>query len=98
MPVTPNPVVCPYCGVDRRENPEHVQDVETCEKRFRPKTRVIYIPTHAKGDRKHADCEHGAVSSFNGTTVFVKFDKQVANLGWEGTTAQGCNPNDLVKV
>ena len=38
---------------------------------------VRYIPTHAKGDIKHPDCEDGVVSSiverWDGGTVFVRY-------------------------
>lgn len=66
--------------------------------RFAPSDRVRYVPGHVHGDAGHADCEDGAVSSQNGHSVFVKFDKQVARIGWEGTTSQGCDPADLVKL
>lgn len=67
---------------------------------FHTNDRVRYVPGHAYGDHHHPDCELGTVSSVSPTsgTVFVKFDKQVSRIGWEGTTAQGCNPEDLVKV
>lgn len=58
--------------------------------------RVAYIPMHAFGDPNHADVEHGTISSVNHKYVFVRFDHQVAKLGWEGTTAQACDPYDLV--
>ena len=58
--------------------------------------RVVYVPTHAFGDLKHPDVEHGTVSSCNEHYAFVKFDKQLNKLGWAGTTSQSCNPEDLV--
>lgn len=67
-----------------------------CE--FAPGDAVRYVPGHAHGDSDHADCEDGKVSSQNGFCVFVKFNKQVANIGWEGTTAQNCDPYSLVKL
>ncbi len=64
---------------------------------FKPLDRVIYVPMHAHGDRGHPDCERGCVSSVNAHgTVFVKFNAQVARLGWDGTTAQGCDADDLL--
>lgn len=65
---------------------------------FHGPQRVIYIPTHANGDRNHPDCERGLVSSISecGKHVRVKFDKQVGKFGWEGATAQSCDPSDLV--
>ena len=64
---------------------------------FQPGDRVIYVPMHAHGDRKHPDCEHGRVSSINAVgNVFVRFDKQVARLGWDNTTSQSCDPLSLV--
>jgi hypothetical protein len=59
--------------------------------------KVVYVPMHAHGDRGHADCERGVVSSVGTAgTVFVKFHAQVARLGWDGATAQGCDPDSLV--
>jgi len=65
---------------------------------FVAQERVAYIPTHAHGDIGHKDVEYGRVSSTNEKFVFVRFDKTVARLGWEGTTSQSCRPEDLVKV
>lgn len=48
---------------------------------------VTYIPTHAKGDASHKDCEHGTISSYNDTYVFVRF---------HSPNGQACNPKDLV--
>jgi hypothetical protein len=61
-----------------------------------PGIRVAYIPGHAHGEINHPDVEHGTVSSNNGKNVFVKFDKAVSRLGWEGTTSESCCPGDLV--
>lgn len=63
---------------------------------IRERQRVAYVPTHANGDLRHPDVERGAVSTKNNVYVFVKFDKQVAKFGWEGTTSQSCDPRDLV--
>lgn len=62
---------------------------------IKPGMLVWYVPTHAHGDINHADAEHGRVSSVNSKFAFVKFDKQVAKLGWDGTTSQSCDPADL---
>lgn len=64
---------------------------------FAPKQRVIYVPLHAGGDINHVDSERGTVSSVGAKYVFVKFDKQVSNFGWDGTTSQACDPIDLLK-
>jgi hypothetical protein len=61
-----------------------------------PGVRVAYIPGHTHGEINRPDVEHGTVSSNNGKNVFVKFDKAVSRLGWEGTTSQSCSPEDLV--
>lgn len=63
---------------------------------FRVGQRVIYVPMHAEGDLSHPDCEHGRISSKNEYFVFVRFDKHVQTLGWDGATAQCCDPSDLV--
>lgn len=62
---------------------------------FQSGARVRYVPIHAHGDREHQDVEFGTVSTNNGILVFVRFDKQVAKLGWEGATSQSCYPQDL---
>lgn len=64
---------------------------------FAPKQRVTYIPRHAEGNANHPDSEHGTVSSVGAQYVFVKFDKQLNTLGWDGTTSQACDPEDLQK-
>lgn len=66
---------------------------------FHPGDRVIYVPLHAHGDPHHSDCEHGTVSSLGRVgNVFVKFDAQVKKLGWDQTTSQSCDADDLVLV
>lgn len=62
----------------------------------KPGQRVAYIPGVADGDINHEAVERGAVSSANHRFVFVRFDKQVAKFGWDGTTSQSCDPDDLV--
>lgn len=58
--------------------------------------RVLYVPNHAEGDRSHKDCEWGTISSLNSHgEPWVKFDKQVAKFGWEGTTSQLCYLHNL---
>lgn len=63
---------------------------------FEPGDRVAYIPLHAAGDLQHPDVEWGKVSSIGRAgNVFVKFDKQVHKLGWDGATSQSCDAGDL---
>lgn len=65
---------------------------------FKPQQRVRYVPWHADGDQGHKDCEDGTVSSVSDRCVFVRFDEQVARLGWSGTTSQSCDPRTLVSL
>lgn len=65
---------------------------------FKRDDKVLYVPTHADGDVNHPDCQRGIVSSQNGVCVFVKYYPQLARFGWDGTTSQGTNPEDLVKL
>ena len=65
---------------------------------FQTKQKVLYIPTHAFGDTKHPDVETGYVSSTNKKFVFVKFEPQLTNFGWDGTTSQACDPKDLKPI
>ncbi len=53
----------------------------------KPGMRVVY-----KG---YDFSDWGNVSSKNDRFIFVKFDEIVAKMGWEGTTAQACYPEDL---
>lgn len=62
---------------------------------FKVGDRVRYVPTHAYNDQGHPDCETGVVTSLGPRSVFVRFDKQVARLGFDGATSQGCYPEDL---
>lgn len=48
---------------------------------LKPKQRVAYV--HFDGER-----EYGTVSSVNHLYAFVRFDAQVAKLGWDGATSQ----------
>ena len=69
---------------------------ELREKGAKTGTRVRYVPIHAHDDRTHPDCEDGAISSYNDTNVFVKFDSAVGRLGWDQTTSQACDPETLI--
>jgi len=72
--------------IDKSRQPLKLSDIK-------PQMRVGYVPAHSAWD--HSAVEFGTVSSKNGKYVFVKFDKQLEKFGWEGTTSQSCNPNDL---
>lgn len=63
---------------------------------IKPRMRIAYVPAHAEWDREAI--EYGTVSSTNHKYVFVKFDKQLAKFGWDGTTSQACDPHDLVAL
>jgi hypothetical protein len=76
---------------------KHSSGKTKVDRNFAPGDDVIYIPTQAHGDKNHPDCEHGRVSSVNESYVFVKFNAKVARLGWEGTTAEACDPFSLAK-
>jgi hypothetical protein len=52
------------------------------------KAKVCYIPTG----------ERGRISSWNETYIFVKFEQQLVNFGWVGTTSKACYPRDLKLV
>ena len=58
---------------------------------IKPRMKVTYIPGIANGDRSHAACEHGVVSSKNHKYAFVRFD------GHMGDTNPACDPADLVE-
>lgn len=65
-------------------------DTQTSEQEFRVGDLVKYIPNHAHGDPKHADCETGVVRVIGQHgTVFVLF---------KGSTAAGCYADNLVRL
>ena len=61
---------------------------------FKPDEHVLYIPTHAHGDRNHPDCEYGIVSSIGKMFVFVHYIKN----GIVQSTGQATDPVDLIKI
>lgn len=62
---------------------------------FKPGDRVRYVPRHAHGDRSHADCENGIVSSKNDSNVFVRYYYKAGGLRDQ---SQATDPDDLVKT
>lgn len=66
-------------------------DLQTAQPQdFREGERVLYVPMHANGDKKHPDCERGVVSSANDHFVFVRYE---GRSGSQATSA-----DDLVKL
>ena len=67
---------------------------------FKKGDRVIYIPSHASGDKQHPDCEKGVVSSVSQAFVFVKYDNAMCIMvsGDEPYTAQATIHEDLCKI
>ena len=63
---------------------------------FKKGDTVVYIPTHANGDKYHKDCEHGFVTSTTDKTVFCKFYWKDGSLR-NKANSEGCNRRDLVK-
>ena len=62
-----------------------IQQTELTEKhKMKP---VTYIPTHAKGDAGHKDCDRGYITSWNNISVFVRYN---------GSTSAATDPKDLV--
>jgi hypothetical protein len=57
---------------------------------FEAGDRVLYVPHHAHGDKTHADCERGIVTSTNEVNVFVRYGN--------GIHSQATSPEDLIKV
>lgn len=72
-----------------------VSEVEDFKLIAREGDRVRYVPSHAHGDAGHSDCEDGTITSFGRTAVFVRFDKNVRDLGWGGATSKSCSIPDL---
>jgi hypothetical protein len=63
--------------------------------------RIIYVPTHAGGDTRHPDCEHGVVKRMNddGSCAFVIYDNAMMRMvtGDEPYTAKSTRIEDLVE-
>ncbi len=57
------------------------------------KVKYISDPT-----KDVSDGEIGYVSSAKDTFIFIKFDNQLNDLGWDGTTAQACNFSQVVAL
>ncbi len=57
---------------------------------FNKGDRIRYVPSHARGDYTHPDCEDGVVSSVRDNGVFVKYDNsfKVMLTGDEDFTSQ----------
>lgn len=55
---------------------------------FRVGDKVIYIPSHAKGDLTHKDCEKGIVTSLGEKFVFVRYEKQHPESNGKATDAR----------
>src|SRR6185436_3820561 len=87
----------PACNAENRRIAERAARGARNLTDLYPRMRVAYIPTHAHGDINHPDVERGAVSSKNDKNVFVRFDKAVSKLGWDGATSQSCDPADLTR-
>ena len=66
---------------------------------FKHGDKVRYVPNHADGDIRHADCQDGVVSSTNEMFVFVKYNNAmcVMTTGDEPYTAQATKREDLVR-
>lgn len=65
---------------------------------IKPEMRVLYSPALEIMAGDYKCIQIGEVSSKNDQYAFVKFDKQVKRIGWNGTTAGACDPGDLAKV
>ena len=67
---------------------------------FRKGDRVVYIPGHAEGDRRHEDCEKGVVSSVTNHGAFVKYDNSMGIMvtGDEPYTSKLTSFEYLVKI
>lgn len=64
------------------------------EVQFKEGGRVRYVPFHAEGNRHHADCEDGIVTSVKekldgGYNVFVRFGTELHS--------KACDPETLVR-
>lgn len=51
---------------------------------FKEGDRVLYVPTHAQGDKTHKDCEHGIVFRVPKPlkdTIFVRYGSDIQPKG-----------------
>lgn len=68
------------------------------DKNFKKGDRVRYIPSHAKGDGSHKDCQEGVVKRVTDEWVFVIYDNLMCIMvtGEEKYTAAATDPRDLI--
>lgn len=52
--------------------PHYIEEIEVTKEHI--DSPVTYIPRHANGNASHPDVERGHISSFNESTVFVKYN------------------------
>ena len=57
--------------------------------------RVAYTGAVPPGQPFTGNLQWGTISSRSDKCIFVRFDDQVAKLGWDGATSQACRPEDL---
>ena len=69
------------------------------EERLSLGTQVIYVPTHANGNKDHKDCAFGFATSSkkNGAIVFCRYwwTRYADDLRTKGNS-EGCSPDQLV--
>lgn len=46
-------------------------------------SKVTYIPSHAKGNVRHPDCEEGRIKSWNDGGVFVDYIRNIARTDFD---------------
>lgn len=66
-----------------------------------PKTQIVYIPAHAKGNPDHPDCEFGFITSQNDEFIFCRFwmKKGLSYDKCELRTkanSEACRPEDIM--
>ncbi len=72
---------------------------ELYKQKLRPGIRVRYVPSHAKGNTNHDDCEDGVISTVQSDDhVFVKYDfpEQKMVTGQEPYTSQRTRVVDII--
>lgn len=62
--------------------------------------RIAYVPVHAEKNICHKDVEKGTAVSVAETTglVFVKFDEEVKEKGWENVAPRTVPVENIISI
>lgn len=67
---------------------------------LKPGDQIIYIPTHAKGDKNHPDCELGFVTSIplDSKSAFCRYWSKYDSDALRTTANSEATPMDMLQL